>query len=58
MNHHTDIQRKVTWKDLRHLTIPEMLIENNQTIPWLLASCALARRIDAVLPELEKKPTF
>ncbi|NML40631.1 fatty acid desaturase [Chitinophaga sp. G-6-1-13] len=39
---HADIQRKVAWKDLRHLSVPEMLIENNLTIPWLLASWALA----------------
>ena len=39
---HTDIIRKVSWKDLKHLSIPEMLIENNLTIPWALSSWVLA----------------
>lgn len=32
----------VEWKDLRHLTVKEMLIENNLTIPWFLISLTLA----------------
>ena len=34
--------RQVEWKDLRHLTIKELFIENNLTIPWALSSWALA----------------
>lgn len=41
MTHHEVIQR-VAWKDLRHLTLKEMLIENNLTIPWFLLSMTLA----------------
>lgn len=37
-----DIVKRVHWKDLRHLSLPEMLIENNLTIPWALSSWALA----------------
>lgn len=37
-----EILRKVEWKDLRHLSIKEMLIENNLTIPWFLISITLA----------------
>jgi len=40
--HHTDIIKRVHWKDLRHLSIPEMLVENNLTIPWALSSWVLA----------------
>lgn len=32
----------VEWKDLRHLSIQEMLIENNLTIPWAVISWTLA----------------
>ncbi len=39
---HADILKKVQWKDLKQLSVIEMLIENNLTIPWLLASWALA----------------
>jgi fatty acid desaturase len=39
---HAEIVQKVNWKDLRHLSIKEMLIENNLTIPWVLASWGLA----------------
>lgn len=37
-----DILRRVEWKDLRHLSLKEMLIENNLTIPWALSSWILA----------------
>jgi len=39
---HQEILRKVSWKDLKNLTIKEMLIENNLTIPWAISSWALA----------------
>ncbi|MGN7784608.1 fatty acid desaturase family protein [Niabella sp. 22666] len=39
---HQEILKKVEWKDLRSLSFKEMLIENNLTIPWLLASWVLA----------------
>ena len=39
---HTEILRKVAWKDLRHLSVREMLIENNLTIPWFVVSMTLA----------------
>ena len=39
---HQDILRKVQWKDLKHLSVKEMLIENNLTIPWFIASMVLA----------------
>ncbi len=39
---HQDILKKVAWKDLRHLSLKEMLIENNLTIPWALSSWILA----------------
>jgi fatty acid desaturase len=39
---HQEILRKVDWKDLKNLTIREMLIENNLTIPWAITSWALA----------------
>ena len=32
---HSDILKQVQWKDLKNLTLQEMLIENNLTIPWL-----------------------
>jgi len=34
---HKEIFRKVEWKDLKGLTIKEMLIENNLTIPWAIS---------------------
>jgi fatty acid desaturase len=37
-----EILRRVEWKDLRKLSIKEMLIENNLTIPWFLISMAFA----------------
>ncbi len=37
-----EILKKVEWKDLRSLSVTEMLIENNLTVPWLLLSWALA----------------
>lgn len=37
-----EILRRVEWKDLRRLSIKEMLIENNLTLPWLFASMTLA----------------
>ncbi|MGV3541167.1 MAG: fatty acid desaturase family protein [Rufibacter sp.] len=37
-----ELLKKVEWKDLRHLSPREMLIENNLTIPWFIASMALA----------------
>ncbi|GAB4093324.1 fatty acid desaturase [Flaviaesturariibacter terrae] len=39
---HADLLRRVEWKDLRRLSLRELLIENNLTIPWFLASMALA----------------
>ncbi len=39
---HQEILKKVAWKDLRTLSIKEMLIENNLTIPWFVISMALA----------------
>lgn len=39
---HQEILRKVPWKDLRSLSLKEMLIENNLTIPWFLTSMVLA----------------
>ncbi len=39
---HQEVIKKVDWKDLRHLSVKEMLIENNLTIPWLLTSVTLA----------------
>jgi fatty acid desaturase len=39
---HQEILKKVDWKDLRNLTFQEMLIENNLTIPWFVASLTLA----------------
>lgn len=39
---HQELLRKVQWKDLRHLSFKEMLIENNITLPWLISSLALA----------------
>jgi fatty acid desaturase len=37
-----DIRRKVSWKDLKQLSLKEMLIENNITVPWLVLSWWLA----------------
>lgn len=39
---HAEMLKKVEWKDLRHLSVKEMLIENNLTIPWFLLSMLLA----------------
>lgn len=39
---HQEILQKVEWKDLRNLSVKEMLIENNLTIPWFLISMSLA----------------
>ncbi|NJB37954.1 fatty acid desaturase family protein [Croceivirga sp. JEA036] len=39
---HDEILKKVAWKDLRKLTLKEMLIENNLTVPWALISWTLA----------------
>jgi fatty acid desaturase len=39
---HQEILRKVEWKDLRKLSLREMLIENNLTIPWFVISIILA----------------
>ncbi|GAO44608.1 fatty acid desaturase family protein [Flavihumibacter petaseus] len=39
---HQELLKRVAWKDLKKLTIREMLIENNLTIPWLLTSLTLA----------------
>jgi fatty acid desaturase len=39
---HSEMLQKVEWKDLRKLSRKEMLIENNLTIPWFVASCSLA----------------
>jgi fatty acid desaturase len=39
---HQEILKKVEWKDLKNLSIKEMLIENNLTIPWFVISLTLA----------------
>ncbi len=39
---HQELLKKVEWKDLKKLTLKEMLIENNLTIPWFVISIALA----------------
>ena len=39
---HSEILKKVEWKDLKNLSVKEMLIENNLTIPWLIISLTLA----------------
>jgi fatty acid desaturase len=39
---HQEILKKVNWRDLKNLTVREMLIENNLTIPWAITSWALA----------------
>jgi len=39
---HAEAIKKIQWKDLRDLTVREMLIENNLTIPWVLISWLLA----------------
>ncbi len=39
---HQEILRKVEWKDLRKLSVREMLIENNISIPWFLGAMLLA----------------
>ncbi len=41
---HQEIMQRVEWKDLQQLSIKEMLIENNLTIPWLLISLFLAQQ--------------
>jgi len=37
----TEVLKKVYWKDLKNLTLIELFIENNLTIPWLLISWLL-----------------
>ena len=39
---HAEIVKQVAWKDLKALSIREMLIENNLTLPWLFSSWLLA----------------
>lgn len=39
---HTEMLKRVQWKDLQQLSIREILIENNLTIPWLLGSWVFA----------------
>jgi fatty acid desaturase len=39
---HKEILKKVEWKDLKNLSTKEMLIENNLTIPWFVASILFA----------------
>ncbi|WP_245856943.1 hypothetical protein [Mucilaginibacter auburnensis] len=39
---HQEILKKVEWKDLKSLSVQEMLIENNLTIPWFIISITLA----------------
>jgi len=41
MTHH-EVLKKVEWRDLKNLTLKEMLIENNLTIPWFVISLTLA----------------
>ncbi|MEM7184518.1 MAG: fatty acid desaturase [Spirochaetota bacterium] len=37
-----DVLKKVKWQDLKKLSLIEMLVENNLTIPWFLTSLGLA----------------
>ncbi|MCT4664484.1 MAG: fatty acid desaturase [Flavobacteriales bacterium] len=37
-----EIVKKVEWRDLKSLSIKELLIENNLTIPWFVISITLA----------------
>ncbi|WES99654.1 fatty acid desaturase [Chryseobacterium arthrosphaerae] len=39
---HPELIRTVEWKDLRKLSVKEMLIENNISLPWLFISLFLA----------------
>lgn len=39
---HQEILKRVEWRDLKSLSLKEMLIENNLTIPWFLISLGLA----------------
>jgi fatty acid desaturase len=39
---HIDLIKKVEWRDLKKLSVKEMLIENNISLPWLLISLFLA----------------
>ena len=39
---HKELAKKVEWKDLKHLTYKEMIIENILSIPFFVASMALA----------------
>ena len=39
---HAEIIKHVEWKDLKDLSLKEMLIENNLTLPFLFISWALA----------------
>ncbi len=39
---HEEVLRQVAWRDLKKLSVKEMLIENNLTIPWFIASLTLA----------------
>lgn len=38
----SEILKSVEWKDLKKLSVKDMLIENNLTIPWLIISLTLA----------------
>lgn len=39
---HQEILRAVVWKDLKQLSLKELLIENNLTIPWFITSITFA----------------
>ncbi|MEY8760456.1 fatty acid desaturase [Chryseobacterium tongliaoense] len=39
---HLELIKKVEWKDLKSLSVKEMLIENNISLPWLFISLFLA----------------
>ena len=39
---HIELIKAVEWKDLKKLSVKEMLIENNISLPWLLISLLLA----------------
>lgn len=39
---HLELIKKVEWKDLRTLSVKEMLIENNISLPWFFISIFLA----------------
>jgi len=41
---HIELIKKIEWKDLKKLSLTEMLIENNISLPWLIISLVLAHK--------------